>query len=75
MKTFSFTGAKKIVFGRGSFASLPEHIIELKIMRPLIVLDKNLAETGFGKKIDSVLAKTGIGYVIYDKTAPERYWP
>jgi alcohol dehydrogenase class IV len=71
MKTFSFTGAKKIVFGRGSFASLPEHIIELKIMRPLIVLDKNLAETGFGKKIDSVLAKTGIGYVIYDKTAPE----
>jgi alcohol dehydrogenase class IV len=71
MKTFSFTGAKKIVFGRGSFASLPEHITELKILRPLIVLDKNLAETGYGEKIDGILAKAGIGYVIYDKTAPE----
>jgi alcohol dehydrogenase len=71
MKTFSFTGAKKIVFGRGSFAALPEHIMELKILRPLIVLDRNLAETGFREKIDGVLAKAGIGYVIYDKTEPE----
>jgi len=71
MKTFSFTGAKKIVFGRGSFAALPEHIAELKILRPLIVLDRNLAETGFREKMDGVLAKAGIGYVIYDKTEPE----
>jgi alcohol dehydrogenase class IV len=71
MKTFSFTGAKKIVFGRGSFAALPEHIAELKILRPLIVLDRNLAETGFREKVDGVLAKAGIGYVIYDKTEPE----
>jgi alcohol dehydrogenase class IV len=71
MKTFSFTGAKKIVFGRGSFAALPEHIAELKIQRPLIVLDRNLAETGFREKVDGVLAKAGIGYVIYDKTEPE----
>jgi alcohol dehydrogenase len=71
MKTFSFTGAKKTVFGRGSFAALPEHIAELKILRPLIVLDKNLAETGFREKVDGVLAKAGIGYVIYDKTEPE----
>ncbi len=71
MKTFSFTGAKKIVFGRGSFATLPEQIAELKILRPLIVLDRNLAETGFREKIDAILAKAGIGYVIYDKTEPE----
>ncbi len=71
MKTFSFTGAKKIVFGRGSFAALPDHIAELKILRPLIVLDRNLAETGFREKVDGVLAKAGIGYVIYDKTEPE----
>ena len=57
MKTFSFTGAKKIVFGRGSFAALPEHIAELKILRPLIVLDRNLAETGFREKVDGILAK------------------
>ena len=71
MKTFSFTGAKKIVFGRGSFAALPEHLAELKILRPLIVLDRNLAETGFREKVDGILAKAGIGYVIYDKTEPE----
>jgi alcohol dehydrogenase class IV len=71
MKTFSFTGAKKIVFGRGSFAALSEHIAELKMSRPLIVLDRNLAETGFREKVDGVLAKTGIDYVIYDKTEPE----
>jgi len=71
MKTFSFTGAKKIVFGRGSFAALPDHIAELKILRPLIVLDRNLAETGFREKVDGVLAKAGIGFVIYDKTEPE----
>ena len=71
MKTFSFTGAKKIVFGRGSFAALPEHIAELKILRPLIVLDRNLAETGFREKVAGILAKAGIGYVIYDKTEPE----
>jgi alcohol dehydrogenase len=71
MKTFSFTGAKKIVFGRGSFAALPEHLTELKILRPLIVLDRNLAETGFREKVDGILAKTGAGYVIYDKTEPE----
>jgi alcohol dehydrogenase len=71
MKTFSFTGAKKIVFGRGSFASLPEHIAEAKVLRPLIVIDRNLAETGFGEKMNRILAEAGIGAVIYDKTSPE----
>jgi alcohol dehydrogenase len=71
MKTFSFTGAKKIVFGRESFTSLPEHIAEAKILRPLIVVDRNLAETGFRERIDGILAKAGIGYRIYDKTEPE----
>ncbi len=40
MKPFSFTGAHKIVFGRGMFASLPEQLAELKISRPLVVLDQ-----------------------------------
>ncbi|MBM4315107.1 MAG: iron-containing alcohol dehydrogenase [Deltaproteobacteria bacterium] len=71
MKIFSFTGAKKIVFGRGSFATLPEQIAEAKILRPLIVLDRNLAETGFREKIEGLFAKAGVGYTIYDKTEPE----
>jgi alcohol dehydrogenase class IV len=71
MKTFSFTGAKKIVFGRESFAGLTEHLAELKVSRPLIVLDRNLAETGFREKIAALLDKADVRYALYDKTEPE----
>ena len=71
MKTFSFTGAKKIVFGNGSFAGLAGHLAELKVSRPLIVLDGNLAGTGFGKKVSDLMEKAKIGFVLYDKAVPE----
>ena len=71
MKTFSFTGAKKIVFGRGSFASLPEQLAEQKVFRPLVVLDRNLAETGFRERVAGLLGQAKIVPVIYDKTEPE----
>ena len=54
MKTFSFTGAKKIVFGNGSFSGLAEHLTELKVSRPLVVLDVNLAGTGFGEGLSAL---------------------
>jgi len=71
MKTFSFTGAKKIVFGNGSFAGLAEHLAELKVRRPLVVLDGNLAGTGFGERLSGLLDKAKIGFVLYDKAVPE----
>jgi len=71
MKTFSFTGARKIVFGKGSFAALPEHLAELRVSRPLIVLDRNLAEAGFRKKVSALLDQAGMKYALYDKTEPE----
>ena len=71
MKTFSFTGAKKIVFGRGSFASLPEQLAEQKVVLPLVVLDRNLAETGFREKVSALLDQAGMKYALYDKTEPE----
>ncbi|MFZ4438396.1 MAG: iron-containing alcohol dehydrogenase [Syntrophales bacterium] len=71
MKTFSFTGAKKIVFGKGSFASLAEHLTELKVSRPLVVLDANLAGAGFGERLSGLLDKAKIEFVLYDKAAPE----
>ncbi|MCE5283552.1 MAG: iron-containing alcohol dehydrogenase [Deltaproteobacteria bacterium] len=71
MKTFSFTGANKIVFGRGAFASLPEQLRDLKISRPLVVIDRNLAEAGFRDKVSAVLEGTRISYALYDKTEPE----
>ena len=71
MKTFSFTGAQKIVFGRGSFADLPVHLAELRITRPLIVLDGSLASTGFGKKIEERMERAGMDFVLYQKAVPE----
>ena len=71
MKTFSFTGAKKIVFGKGSFVSLPEQLAEQKVVRPLVVLDRNLAETGFREKVSALLDQAGMKYALYDKTEPE----
>jgi len=71
MKTFSFMGAKKIVFGNGSFAGLAEHLAELKVSRPLVVLDGNLAGTGFGERLSGLLDKAKIGFVLYDKAVPE----
>ena len=71
MKTFSFTGAKKIVFGNGSFAGLAGHLAEMKVGRPLVVLDGNLAGAGFGGKVAALMEKAKIGYVLFDKAAPE----
>jgi alcohol dehydrogenase len=71
MKTFSFMGAKKIVFGNGSFAGLAEHLAELKVSRPLVVLDGNLAGTGLGERLSGLLDKAKIGFVLYDKAVPE----
>jgi len=71
MKTFSFTGAQKIVFGNGSFSGLAGHLTELKVKRPLVVLDGNLAGTGFGGKIAGLMEKAKIDFTLYDKAAPE----
>jgi alcohol dehydrogenase len=68
---FSFTGAKKIVFGNGSFAFLAQHLSDLKAKRPLIVLDKNLADAGFRDRISQVLQGEGIEFHLFDQTEPE----
>jgi alcohol dehydrogenase class IV len=71
MKTFSFTGAQKIMFGKGSFAGLAERLAELKVSRPLVVLDGNLAGAGFGGKVAGLMEKAKIDFVLYDKAVPE----
>lgn len=70
-KIFSFTGAKKIVFGRDSFNQLGDHIKELGGKKPLIVMDGNLAEAGFRQKIDDVCHAVKLKYVLYDKVVAE----
>jgi len=68
---FSFTGARKIVFGNGSFAALAQHLTDLRAKRPLVVLDKNLAVAGFSAKVVRVLESSGMEYCLFDQTEPE----
>jgi alcohol dehydrogenase len=66
-RSFSFTGAKKIIFGNGTFDKLPDHIRELKATRPLVVLDKNLAGAGFRDRVREVLNQEGFKVTIFDQ--------
>lgn len=70
-KTFSFTGAKKIVFGNGSLLTLAGHVKEHHAQNPLVVIDKNLAQTDLLEKVANVLIPAGIKFTVYDKVVPE----
>ncbi len=70
-KIFSFTGAKKIVFGCGSFEKLGEYIGELGGKRPMVVIDKNLADAGYREKIAALFGDIGMTYTLYDKVEAE----
>lgn len=70
-KTFSFTGAKKIIFGNGSILTLANHIKELHAQNPLVVIDKNLAKTDLLEKVANVLIPGGIKFTVYDKVEAE----
>jgi alcohol dehydrogenase class IV len=66
-KPFAFTGAKKIVFGNGTFDKLPDHIREFKASRPLVVLDKNLGATGFKDRIHDMFQQAGLKITLFDE--------
>ena len=66
-KNFSFTGAKKIIFGNGVLEALAEHVRELKATRPLIVLDRNLAKTDLKGKVLDILDDGGLKATLFDQ--------
>lgn len=68
---FSFTGARKIVFGNGSFAGLAQHLVDLRAKHPLVVLDKNLAAAGFSAKVVQALEHSGMECCLFDQVEPE----
>jgi alcohol dehydrogenase len=70
-KIFSFTGAKKIIFGIGSFHALTGHIKELNAKNPLVVIDMNLAKAGFQEAVANLLIPEGMKYTVFDKVEPE----
>ena len=71
IRQFSFTGAKKIVFGGGSFDTLAEHIRELKGARPMVVLDRNMAKAGFRDRISDLLKKEKLKFTLFDRAEAE----
>ncbi|MDD5711416.1 MAG: iron-containing alcohol dehydrogenase [Smithellaceae bacterium] len=70
-KLFSFTGARKIVFGNGAINSLAGEIKELGAARPLIVFDPSLAKTGIQDSLHDILGKAGLKYSFFEKVQPE----
>ena len=70
-KIFTFTGAKKIAFGVGSFENLPDYLGELKSKRPLVVMDPVLAASGLKDRIYDLLEKKGLKITLFDKVEPE----
>lgn len=68
---FSFTGARKIVFGCGSLEGLPGHIAEFGARKPLIVIDGNLSADGFREKVSSLFGGDHSRYLIFDEITGE----
>ena len=70
-KTFTFTGASKIVFGNGAFEQLAEQIGDLGGKTPLIVLDRNLSVSGLKERVSNYFKNAGMGIVIFDRVEGE----
>jgi alcohol dehydrogenase len=70
-KAFSFTGARKIVFGCGSFSGLVGQVRDLRAKKPFIAIDGNLAKLGMRDKIAEMFDREGMKAVLYDKVLPE----
>ncbi len=70
-KAFSFTGARKIVFGCGAFSGLVGQVRDLRAKKPFVAVDGNLAKLGMRDKIAEMFDREGMKAVLYDKVLPE----
>ena len=70
-RVFTFTGAKKIAFGVGSFDHLGDYLGELNAKRPLVVLDPAPAASGLKEKIRELLEGNGIKFILFEKVTSE----
>lgn len=70
-KTFTFTGARKIVFGCGAIEGLPQLLAELKVTRPYIVMDLALAKMDLPDRLNRWLGTTGLSYVLFTDVEAE----
>jgi len=70
-KPFTFTGAKKIVFGKGSFETIAEQIRALRGSRPFVVIDKNLSASALGEALAGLLGRGSLKPLIFDRVSGE----
>ena len=70
-KIFSFTGARKIVFGCGTFSGLVGQIRDMRAKKPFIAMDGSLAKLGMRDKVMEMFEREGMKAVLYDKVQPE----
>lgn len=68
---FTFTGAKKIIFGKGKINNLPLCLEEIKAVRPLIVIDPTISALGVKEKLEDMLRATGIETLFFEDVTPE----
>jgi len=70
-KTFTFTGARKIVFGCGALNGLSQLLTELKVSRPYIVMDPALANTEVRERLCKKLEREHLSYTLFTDVEAE----
>jgi alcohol dehydrogenase class IV len=68
---YEFLGPRKIVGGENSITSVPNEVRSLKGMKPLIVTDPGIADTGLLKRLTSLLDEEKIPYGIFSEVEPD----
>jgi alcohol dehydrogenase len=68
---YEFLGPRKIVAGENSITSAPNEVRSLKGMKPLIVTDAGIANTGLLRRLTSLLDEEKIRYGIFSEVEPD----
>lgn len=68
---YEFLGPRKIVAGENSITSVPNEVRGLKGMKPLIVTDSGIANTGLLRRLTSLLDGEKINYGIFSEVEPD----
>ena len=58
------------IVGPGAIAELETEIRTLGWKKPMLVTDKPLVKLGIAAKVEAVLKKAGVSYVVYDEPVP-----
>lgn len=58
------------IVGPGAIAELSEEIRNLGWKKPMLVTDKPLVKLGIAAKVEEVIKKAGVSYVLYDEPVP-----